>query len=287
MNNLLGIEQEIVCSRNEDLLLECIYRYIDSEDELIYPISESVNNMDEFNMYIPLIESIDEIKEISKDINKLDSEKDLEKKTGLIEKINQSIKKLFDWWFKIEPNKKYKTLRTVLKTLLSIIGIIILIKMPGSKALIVNAAARLPGYTGPSKVLYGLFGRVTIATALIALCYKKVREFIKGLNDKAYQSINSKDIELNINEMDKSIDKLNDLIQITTNAEEKSKLIDMRNDTEDALRELIRCRNQIENDKKPKDSFIKKTVDKAKGTYNTVKFIHDISKKEPAKEENE
>ena len=94
-----------------DLLKEDAY---DDEYELDSILTEAAE-YDNDNIYY-LNEAVDELKEINSIKKEIKNSKDIDdgKLNKLISKVKNAVNNLLKWYYKIEPNKKFKALHTVL-----------------------------------------------------------------------------------------------------------------------------------------------------------------------------
>lgn len=248
MNTVLNITHSLYISDDIDAtIIECINNILDGKE---YPLLESIELVPILSLYEPLIEAANEVAKAKKDIENVKDEKDLEKKAKLFDKMIESVKKAFNWWYKIDPDKKYKTLHTILKLLVAVIGIIFVFYAPGKAALVKNIAARLPiGYDGANKVLKFFFSKSVIATGIVRAIYGKIYKVISSLDKKCEITANIKDIDKSIEEYDKTIDMLNKMIEETGDPQIKMNLEKTKSEVEKALAHLIKLKERIEKDK--------------------------------------
>ena len=152
MSNLLYNGEDI-----DNTIIECIDSILDGKE---YPLTESIEFCPRLFEYSVLIESAEEISNIKKNINDIKLEKDPEKINNIFTKMINSMRNVFNWWYKIDPDKKYKTLHTVLKILVSVLGIILVILSPGKSIIAKKIATKLPiGYEGINGVLKFFFSK--------------------------------------------------------------------------------------------------------------------------------
>ena len=92
-----------------DLLKEDVSEY--ELDSILTEAAEYDND----NMYY-LNEAVDELKEINSIKKEIKNSKDIDdgKLNKLISKVKNAVNNLLKWYYKIEPNKKFKALHTVL-----------------------------------------------------------------------------------------------------------------------------------------------------------------------------
>lgn len=243
--NTLTIANELNKSIDVDsLILEYIEHSLVSGDS-IHPLTEAIGLCPEILSYSVLIESVDEINNTKKEIEKAENEKDPEKKIKCIDKLTQALKNLFNWWYKIEPNKKYKTLRLVIKIIIEVIGFIILIYHPGKSLLTKGIAARLPiGYEGGSKILQTLIGKKVIAATITRTILNQIYKVLRKLNDKAELAANIEDLDKVIEEYDKAIDEINEMLENTGDPQIKMSLEKSKKELEQTLKYLIKLREK-------------------------------------------
>lgn len=261
--NALSLEYDIVSSKNsEETLLNYIYESIDNANLNLFPLLESCGDL--VSKYSVLIEAVDELHTIETEANELaKSESDTdEKKMGIIKKAITSIKNLFNWWYKEEPDKKFNTLRIILKISLQILNIIVVIWAPGraaiTKTLTRSKAGEAVGkiaYKGSKKIPKKLFSQSAILTTIVRVGYGQALKFINSIDNAAYEKINLNSIDHNIKSYDAAIDKINDMIEKTEAEPVKNELIATRKSLESSLAALIKI-------KEKRDMKIKKKEEK-------------------------
>ena len=245
MSNMLYNSEDI-----DDTIIECIDAKLDGKE---YPLNESIEFCPKLLEYSVLIESVDEISNVKKDIKNIKNEKDPKKINNILDRITKSVRDAFNWWYKVDPEKKHKTLHTILKLLVVVLTIILIIWGPGKGIIIKNIAARLPiGYEGAKGVLAFFFSKTRIAAILVSTIYAKILSVIHKIDLKIEESVNAKDIDKSIKEYDKAIDILNDMIKEVGDPQIKMHLEKSKKNVEESLSELIRIKERINKKKKKK-----------------------------------
>lgn len=238
-----------------DVLLEMLSIRLDLNECNPLPLTESSIVVNEFSEYIPLIEAVDVISSAKEELSKLsESKNDDNKKDTILAKSLKSVKKLIDWWYKIEPDKKFKTLHTVLKVIshLLIIFIDMYISFKISdKVLGVKAVSSLPDKTIKigKNVSFSIKSKVVFS--IVNLGLSQISDFVGQLSCKLEYLVNKKDLDKNISEIDKTIDKLNDLMDKTDDFDEKKQIKEYVNNLSKTLAKLTILRD---NNTKNKDT---------------------------------
>lgn len=244
---------ESICSndyiKSLDILLEMLSIKMDIDDYLPISLVENVCIANNFSEYMPLIEATDAISSIEKDLSELSKSDNKENKDNILKKCVKTFKSVVDWWYKIEPNKKFKTLHTVLKLLVKIlmfVADIYIADVVTKKVLDTKTISKIP-----DKVLK--FGNkdISIKGNIIKLLtgygLGKISDFVKSLTvQKMEFNINKKDLDKNISELDKGIDKLNNIISKTNDSEMRNSLIKTKTELENTLSELMRLKSKNE-----------------------------------------
>ena len=232
---------------DENYLIESIYNLIDSEDKLLVSLTESIETDTNISKYVPLIESVDNINDLSKDAKDIKDEKGAIK---FLDKVTTSLKKLFDWWYKEDPDKKCQTLRIVLKSAMKLLSLILTLYVP-SKVMapkILNSGAGKAiskvAYSGGSKLLNRFFSKKAIATTIALVGFTEIETMIKSIDHSIYVRMNSKDLDANIKEYDITIDKLNNMLDDKNNEPVKKQLEAMKASTEKSLAALMKIKNE-------------------------------------------
>lgn len=236
-------------NKSLDTLLEMLSIKMDINDYPPVSLTENIFITNNFSEYIPLIEAVDQISSFQKDLSKLSKSNDSEKDT-IFRKCISSFKSLIDWWYKIEPNKKFKTLHTILKLLVKVLLIIaniyISVKV-SNKVLNTKAISNIPDKIlsiGKRKISL----KKNVVKFLTGYGLDRIYEFTESLTTKKIElSVNIKDIDKNIDELDKDIDKLNDMIAKIDDGDIKNALIQTRNEFENSLSKLMKLKSRNEN----------------------------------------
>ena len=235
-------------SLSVDILLEMLSIKLDADQYIPTSLTENVNVINLFNEYLPLIEAVELVnsdKDSSSDSDSNNSEGNTKKKKESIAKYANSVRKLIDWWYKIEPDKKFKTLHLILKIVVQLISAVV------SFVLISKVSKQVAGIdiikSIPDKRIK--FSHVDISIknnviyTIVSTAISAITGFIKGLSNKVEYTVNKKDLDKNISEMDKSIDKINDLLGKTDDVNEKKRLQKTKSDLSECLAKLIKLRD--------------------------------------------
>lgn len=231
-----------------DILLEMLSIKLDADQYIPTSLIENVNVINLFDEYLPLIEAAELVnsdKDNSSDSDSNNSEGNTKKKKEFIAKYTNSVRKLIDWWYKIEPDKKFKTLHLILKIVVQLISAV------ASFVLISKVSKQVAGIdivkSIPDKRIK--FSHVDISIknniiyTIVSTAISVITGFIKGLSNKIEYAVNKKDLDKNISEMDKSIDKINDLLGKTDDVNEKKRLQKTKSDLSECLAKLIKLRD--------------------------------------------
>jgi len=242
MNTLSTLNLLYESEDMDSTIIECIYNNLINKEK--YPLTEASGLMD-LTKYQVLIESVDEINDVEDEISKTKSEDDPEKKEMLLKRVVINLKKVWDWWYKVDPDKKFKTLHLILRIVFKVVGLILIIYAPGKGAIAKNVSARMPanlGYKGTKKVLKKIASKEAISMEIARTIYSQIIMVLKSLNNKAKFKANIKDIDKAIAEYDATIDKLNELIEQTGDPQIKMSLEKSKKDAETALATLIKMK---------------------------------------------
>lgn len=258
MNAVLFANKLYTSKESDKLMMEAINKFVDS-DLLVFPLNESIELAPQFSNYIPLIESIEELKDIENDIKDAKNETDLDKKGNILSRLTKSIKKLIDWWYKIEPDKKFNSLRSILKILLSALVLILSIKNPKMKEGSKRLAKKLPvgtdnkpfdigmiGKDSAKTIAKSIFSKETIAASIIAIAFQKLLEGLEKIDKLIEYNVNKEDLDKNIKYFDETIDKINDMIEVCDNPDIKKELIKSRENAKKSLARLTYLKDEFE-----------------------------------------
>lgn len=231
-------------------IVDILYESIDNYDMLNVLEESAIAFTAVNNDYRVLIEAIEDTNSLRKEAAAASN--DNNKQIGFLKKCKNTVRSIFDWWYKEDPDKKHKTLRLVLKLVIEITVLILEIKTPGAgmlanKALMTKAGnvARRISYKGDKKILRKLLNERAILLAAIKTIYVSILMWLKKIDNYAHDKINSADIDKNITAYDKAVDRLNDLISKTDDPKEKEILVQSKKNIEDSLAELIKIKNNI------------------------------------------
>ena len=226
------ILNESICLNDNpsiDTLLEMLSLQLDMTDYGPISLLENTNILNSFNEYIPLIESVNELASAQKDFKEL--KKDVNN-DNIFKKCLKSLKGALNWWYKVEPDKKFKTLHVILKILVYVL--IFIGKIP-DKVFHIGKASVSTKYT--------------VLLQLISMGVSQIETFILGLSSKAEYEINKNDLDKNISEFDAEIDKINDQLSKNNDPEIEKKLIETKSKLSDALAKLIRIKDKNNKDR--------------------------------------
>ena len=248
---LESLLNESIYSNNKDksldILLEMLSVKLDIDEYIPEPLTENVSISYIFNKYRPLIEAVDEITEVKNDLSKLKSS-DSEEKEGILKKCVKSFKRVIDWWYKIEPNKKFKMLHIILKILVSIVSFVAELYISSkitNKVLNTKVVNNMP-----DKIInIGKRERSikkTIISLVLNLGMGRIIDFITSItSDKIKIAVNKKDLDKNIKEIDSSIDKINEKLSKEYDEETRISLIKTKKELSDTLSKLIKLKDNI------------------------------------------
>ena len=171
------------------------------------------------NMYY-LNEAVDELKEIDSIKKEIKNSKDIDEKK-ISTKIKNVINNTLKWYYKIEPNKKFKALHTVLRILNKLINLILYLTniipayyIGGNigavaddfKAIATGKFKKRGGFSRAAHQAGGAALYMILTSALIALS-KSIKQYSNiKFNISDYDN-NVKEIQSQINIIDKQIEK--------------------------------------------------------------------------------
>lgn len=244
MSNLLYNSKDI-----DSIIIECIDAKIDEIED--YPLTESIEIFPKLSEYSVLIESANEIVSIKNEVKDIKNEKDPKKINNIFSRITKSIRDAFNWWYKVDPEKKHKTLHTLLKLLVTVLGIIFVIWGPGKATIVKNVAARLPiGYEGVNGVLKFFFSKTRIASIMVSTIYGQILKTINDIDSRIEAAVNVKDIDKSIKEYDKAIDMINEMLNEVGDPQIKMHLEKSKENIERSLSDLMRIKDRVNKKKK-------------------------------------
>lgn len=243
MTSSIDLEMTII-NKDYDSIIDYLCECVTDDNNMIilqecaaYPLLETAGCEQE-------VKFIEEYNELKKELNNLNGD-DIEGRTGVIHKISNYVKRLINWWFKVDPNKKFKNVRLVIKILLAITLFVITFKFSKtiSKQIASNilptsagAVARKISYKGTNKVLKSLFSAESILITSIRLGYNFILSKLIGTYYDCKDKVNLKDIDSNIDAYENALDKVNGL------------LCDYKEEMDDKTeKELRKHKNSLEN----------------------------------------
>ena len=157
-----------------------------------------------------LNEAVDGLKEINLIKNSLKKGKEI--KTNQVEKIKKSIDNLLKWYFKIEPNKKFKALHVLLSALSIILdNILIVAATVGSIGGTYNGS--IYGIGKALKLDTGKTGKAAIVFALISLISITLSKIINTISINANMEFNLLDYNKNVKLIKSQINKIDNQIK--------------------------------------------------------------------------
>lgn len=249
-----SLNESIYNNNNDslDILLEMLSFRLDSDD-FYMPLTENITIINTFSEYMPLIEAVDVVNDLNKSTNELKKAPN----ENVFNKVFKSLKNLVNWYYKIEPDKKYKTFHTVLRIVMKIlvwllsmyvskkVGFAIAGKIENTakfQNISDNAVKSLSSVLEPEKtkkMLNLLLGGV------MASIIQSLLDPIRALSDKVEYEINKKDLDKNIKELDNSIEIINKkLSNDKLPPEVKEKLIKARENLSSTLAKLIKLKDK-------------------------------------------
>lgn len=255
MNTINPIDLEMsIINKNDTYIIDFLCECISDEDTFsvleecaVYPLLESTE-------YREATDFTKEYNELKKELKSIGSD-DYDKQTGVINKITSYVKRLYNWWFKAEPDKKFKTLRLVIKILLFITMLVITYRFTryGTKLIAnhllptphIGAAARKIGYKGVKKIPKKLFSAEAILRTVVSLAFDSIQRIVIDIYYKCEDKVNLKDIDANIEAYDHALDKLNNLMcEYKDEIDEKrmTSLKKQKSSIEDTLAKLIKIK---------------------------------------------
>ena len=239
-----------ITSSDDDKILDYFTECINLNKKPDMLLNESML----YSEYEILFETTSEIIEAQHEINNLTknikSEKDYTEKVALLDKLSDSFKKLVNWWYKIDPNKKFKTLHFILNLSTSILLLLFTFKSIKHAGKISAKAALNINLLNGSRKAFNI--KCGIIMTIIGLALNGILAFLSKKSEDLYEKINSKDLEKNIAEYDKAIDKINEIIEKTDSEEDIKKLNKIRRNYDQALYQLYKVRESLINKKKIK-----------------------------------
>ena len=241
-------------------------------------LTESISYTDSSDVYL-LTEAADEINDITKITNEVKKDKnnlDESKLKKISQKIKKSIDNLLKWYYKIEPNKKFKALHTVLYGLESALNVmtllISLIVAPtgvgiSTGSMVQNSLlARLinkqhPGSIGDhakgvakeSNKPHKKFLVISLIAGIISAALLKILTSLRSYSDEKF---NATDCEANIKSLKKQINKIDEQIKKYNSTDDKNLVISlqkMKKSYTDCLGQLELIKEQYSKESK-KDS---------------------------------
>lgn len=244
-------------NNSDDYIIDLIYESIGDENNLNIIYECASESIMQFTNYGPIIEAVNEYNNIKKEIKNdkkyiKNNKNNPKKQLDLIDKLKKICKDAFDWWYKEEPNKKFKKLRIILRICLEITFLIFMVYNPGAEIIANHAMlgslgkiSRKIAYKGLNIHLLKLFNAESILLMTIRIIYSALVSFIFKFDNDIYDDVNLKDIDLNIKEFDNAIDKLNDqIMKLDKDDKRRNILIKSKKDLEDVLCQLEKIRNR-------------------------------------------
>lgn len=250
MDSSLAILNSINYSDDIDsTIIECVENILFKDNNCYDALIESINIIPEIEEYRTLIESATEIKAVQQEIssNKINKNAPVEDKISAIDKILTPFKKLIDWWYKVDPEKKYKTMHIILKCAIDILILVVSNRIASKLTITKEIGKRLPiGYEGSNKLMNKLFSRESIASGMVSSVVLMIKNFLKGIDDHIEYKVNKKDLDKNIKIFNASVETLNDLIYDCEDPITKKDLMKKKSNIEMALSKLIKMKEKYE-----------------------------------------
>lgn len=253
----------------ETLFLESLSNYVYGASENISILNESIGYNPNLKEYSILLESAKEIKDCEKSIKDLKIESD-DKKESVVKKLIDSLKKLSDWYFKADPDKKFKTFHIILRLIVNILLVILPIIYPYGNIVKVVSNTKfgkmipnihLPRKLKPDSFLHKVLSKfiitaikdnrvvivregivLTLIRTLLLTISQSLRKIISNIEIKS----NIKDIDKNIKALDNAIDEYNRMIESSNSDVVINDLKEQRRALEDTLAKLIRIKESKE-----------------------------------------
>ena len=221
-----------------------------NDDE--YKIDDILTEAAEYdydNMYY-LNEAVDELKEIDSIKKEIKNSKDVDEKK-LSTKIKNIINNTLKWYYKIEPNKKFKALHTVLRILSKLINLIL------GFTFVAFGALTIPHFRGTvheikDKYKYGTSYSTRNFTKGVLLSLIPVALIALRKSIKQYSNIkfNISDYDNNVKEIQSQIDIIDKHIKKSDNNKQINHLNKLRNEYSNMLEDLRNMKEKY--DKKNK-----------------------------------
>lgn len=226
------IQKNIFSDDIEDIILENVYEIIGTGKRIdnINILTESVSMNPSISKYSLLIEAVDAVAEVEKDIEKAKTEDD---KENIFKKLANSLKKLYTWYFKEDPDKKCKKLRVVLKVTFNVLLIVLPVFLKETTA--AKKAAKLIVKTLPVKH--------KTAKGLVYTAISSGIGLIGTIDQKVWEKANKKDIDNTMKEYEDEISKLEGLLEKTNDPDTYEKLLKLKHSHESSLAKLARLKN--------------------------------------------
>ena len=266
-----GIKNESV-TRNEyiaSIMLEAVELLKnDNYSDISYfnndILNESISYTDSSDVYL-LTEAADELNDIKKITNEAKKDKknlDEDKLKKISQKIKKSVDNLLKWYYKVEPNKKFKALHTVLYGLECVLDVVALaISLVAAPIGIGMSAGNIVQNTINGKIIehyYALKGdsvsvkdivkeankshKKTLIISLIAgIISTALLKILMSLRSYSNEKFNVPDCEANIKSLKKQINKIDEQIKKCDSTGDKklvASLQKMKKSYSDCLKEL-------------------------------------------------
>ena len=249
----------------ETLFLDALSSYVCDNTDSFSVMNESINYNPDLKYYFPLLESVKELKDCEESIKELKENKDDEK---VIDKLLISLKKVWDWYFKADPDKKFKTFHIILRICINLLIFILPIIYPygnivksisHSKIGMKIPNIHLPRKLKPNSILHKIIDKIIITTVhkgrvvivREGIILNAIRTIIIGackafseIIHKAEIKSNLKDIDANIKYLDTMIDSYNKMIEESNSDVVIKDLKQQRSVLEDTLAKLIKIKEE-------------------------------------------
>ena len=217
---------------------------------------ESILYTDNSDVYL-LTETADELNDIQKIADEVKKDKenlDENKLKKISQKIKKSVDNLLKWYYKIEPDKKFKALKIVLHGLGKILNVILMLLL----ALGVYSTGKFiynPKSIGGGPNMYFAFA---IVFTIIPIALMKIRKSLKSYTNEKF---NISDYEANTKLLKDQIMKIDEQIKKSESTDNKNLIKDlykMKESYTDCLNQLENLKNDYEIKKSKKSEMLDK-----------------------------
>lgn len=213
-------------------------------------LTESISYTDSSDVYL-LTEAADEINDITKITNEVKKDKnnlDESKLKKISQKIKKSIDNLLKWYYKIEPNKKFKALHTVLYGLESALNVMTLLislivaptgvgistgSMVQNSLLARSINKQHPGLIGDyakevAKESNKPHKKILVISLIAGIISTALLKILTSLRSYSNEKFNVPDCEANIKSLKKQINKIDEQIKKCDSTDDKKLVISLQ-----------------------------------------------------------